>query len=530
MHKQARPLLIFVIALLIYLLFNSNLPITDPVESNYALTAKEMVESGDWLSPRIYGHFWFDKPIMIYWLIAVCYKIFGINEFAARFPSALFSAGSIAWTYWFTHKLYNNKQAALLSSLILATSLEYWLLSRMVITDAVLFFYSSISLSAIYLGLTTKAPKWYWLAYFCAGLAVLTKGPVGLVLPGIILVSYLLVTRQWSLFKKLHLCSGLAIFLLTAAPWYLAMSNLHGDQFINTFLGLHNYLRATVSEHPKDNVFYYYLVLFPVSLLPWSGMSLLAAIKLKRVPHYSYLMTWILVILIFYTCMATKYPTYVFPASFPMAILTGVYLARLQLEHTSKKVWLWLTIPNLIFLTIILLLPRYMPSTTDVPVLFSISGCFILLIFWLQFKGKNKFLPETTAIIMLLCSLLIIKTTLIPLTESRSAKMIMSAVVDPNAIIASYGDYATSAVFYGGYPMPQLVQNDTDRPTGVWSGKYTMPLKTISAFEIDSQQHEFSYILVKAKDTREFENLTIAKKFKAIKSHANMTLYFKVNN
>jgi 4-amino-4-deoxy-L-arabinose transferase-like glycosyltransferase len=100
--------------LVFYSAFNSYLPVTDPVESNYALTAKEMIMSNDLMSPRIYGHYWFDKPIMIYWFIALSYKLFGINEFAARFPSALFSAFSVSLIYWFAQKIYNNKKTALL--------------------------------------------------------------------------------------------------------------------------------------------------------------------------------------------------------------------------------------------------------------------------------------------------------------------------------------------------------------------------------------------------------------------------------
>ena len=120
MTKRVTALLIFLAALTFYLSFNAYIPVTDPVESNYALTAKEMVMSGDWLSPRIYGHYWFDKPIMIYWLIALSFKVFGITEFAARLPVAVFSAGSVAFVYWFGQKLFDNAKVALLSALVLA--------------------------------------------------------------------------------------------------------------------------------------------------------------------------------------------------------------------------------------------------------------------------------------------------------------------------------------------------------------------------------------------------------------------------
>ena len=98
-HKLS--ILIFFVCLGFFAFANSQLAITDPVESNYALTAMEMVQSGNWLSPQIYHQFWYDKPIMIYWLIAISYTIFGFGEFAARFPSAFFSALTVAFLYQF---------------------------------------------------------------------------------------------------------------------------------------------------------------------------------------------------------------------------------------------------------------------------------------------------------------------------------------------------------------------------------------------------------------------------------------------
>ena len=304
MTKRMTAILVFFAALIFYLGFNAYIPVTDPVESNYALTAKEMLLSDDWLSPRIYGHYWFDKPIMIYWLIALSFKLFGITDFAARLPAALFSAGSVTFIYWFGQKIFKDKKAALLSALVLGTSLEFWVLAKMIITDAVLFFFTSVSLATLYLGMQRNGVIWYIIAYGAAGMAVLTKGPVGLVLPGIIILGYIFLTRKWQLLKRLFLLPGIFIFLAVAAPWYFKMYQLHGSTFIDTFLGLHNYVRATVSEHPDDNVFYYYLVLFPISLLPWTGILLpykkILGHEINSTPLV-YLAIWPMIIIVFYT-------------------------------------------------------------------------------------------------------------------------------------------------------------------------------------------------------------------------------------
>lgn len=120
---------------------NGSLLITDSVESNYALTAKEMVLSGDWLSPQIYGHYWYDKPIFFYWMTALAYKMFGFTEFASRFFPALFGLGSVALLAWGGSKL-ENARSGFISALVLLSSVEFFLISKSVITDAVLFFSS----------------------------------------------------------------------------------------------------------------------------------------------------------------------------------------------------------------------------------------------------------------------------------------------------------------------------------------------------------------------------------------------------
>mgnify|MGYP003612227382 FL=1 len=119
---------------------NHNLLITDNVESNYALTAKEMVMSGDWISPQIYGQYWFDKPILFYTVTAFAYLVFGCTEFASRFFPAIFGLASVALIGWSGKKLYSEK-VGFYSAIVLASSFEFFLISKMVITDSLLFFF-----------------------------------------------------------------------------------------------------------------------------------------------------------------------------------------------------------------------------------------------------------------------------------------------------------------------------------------------------------------------------------------------------
>ncbi|WP_333594207.1 ArnT family glycosyltransferase, partial [Anaerospora hongkongensis] len=137
---------LFVIAFFIYVLYNQHVPITDPVEANYALTAKEMVLSADWISPRIYGNVWFDKPVLFYWVTAAAFQLFGFSEWAARLAPAVFAAAGLVLLYWFVLKL-TYKPIAVFAVAILGTAFEYTVLAKLVITDMVFFFFNCAALS-----------------------------------------------------------------------------------------------------------------------------------------------------------------------------------------------------------------------------------------------------------------------------------------------------------------------------------------------------------------------------------------------
>ena len=324
------------------------IPVTDPVETNYAQTAKEMLAARDWLSPRIYGNFWYDKPVFFYWELMASFALFGVNDFAARIFPTLFAAAGLGLTYFFVRRLADAR-TALWSAVILGTSLLYWCLAKLIITDMTLFVFMNGTLVFFYLGYKEKKPQLYYVAYALSALAVLTKGPVGLLLPGLIIVLFLACRRDLSHLGHMKLISGLALFLLICAPWYVGMYQAHGQEFTEKFLGVHNYLRATVSEHPKWNVWYYYTGVYFLATLPWCfalpwALKKLAAkwrtvgakAALNFTPDTQFLLIWALTVNIFFQCMATKYPTYTFPSLLPIAVLT----ARFLLENLSGERWL----------------------------------------------------------------------------------------------------------------------------------------------------------------------------------------------
>ena len=196
-------LLIAMVCFFFLLAGNSLLPVTDPVESNYALTAKEMLASGDWISPQIYGTYWYDKPIFLYWLLCLSYSVFGVTDFAARLPSALFGTFSVVIAVWYMLRRYQRTVPALLLAAMTATSLEVWAVSHSIITDQMLFAFTAAAMFFAYIGLTEGKKNFVIAAYAAAACAVLTKGPVGIVLPGLFLLVFIALRRNTTYLKRL---------------------------------------------------------------------------------------------------------------------------------------------------------------------------------------------------------------------------------------------------------------------------------------------------------------------------------------
>lgn len=466
MDKPKFASVVFSAFALLFFLGNGLIPISDPVEVNYAMTAKEMLESGDYVSPRIYGNPWFDKPVFFYWEILAAFKFIGITDFAARFFPALMSLLGLFLIYIFAGVLY-GKKVGIYSVIILGTSLIYWCLSKLIITDTTLFFFMNGALVAFYLAYSQNIPKLYYLAYLFAGLSVLTKGPVGLAVPGAIILLFLLWDKNIKALLKMKLLSGLALFLLVCAPWYIAMTNLHGDAFIDTFLGVHNYLRATVSEHPKWDVWYYYTGIFFIGAFPWCFAPIAALYRRIKAKNFSltreqrFLIVWAVFIPVLFQCMATKYPTYSFPAFFPVAILIALFLKDREKLFKGVAIFAFL---------------------------FSVAAISFITV-----KGEENghFAGKPIGIYL----------------KDHATK---------DDVILSMGDYRASIPFYSGKIMYQLDTKERieerENKGLDWSKKQVMPFISYDEIPWDNP----IYLVVEEHKVREFDKLKNSKEWKLI--------------
>lgn len=489
----------FLIALAMYAIGNGALPVTDPVESNYALTAKEMVVTGDWLSPQIYHNYWYDKPIMIYWLIGLSYKLFGFTDFVARFPAALFGALAIGLFYQVVRSISGRRLLSLWSAMILGSSLEFWLLARGIVTDMVLLWATIGTFAYAYRGLTEGKTRFMVWAYIFAGLGVLTKGPVALVLPGILLLVYALVMRSWRMVRYIFVWQGILAFIIVVLPWYGYMYLTHGQDFINGFLGLHNVVRATQSEHPDVNYWWYYLAMFPIASLPWTGAILYGMYygwRLKQ-PFYIFSMVMGWGTLLFYSLMATKYPTYTFISLIPFSFLGAFGVVKLLRPGAPCKGWWRLMGPAFALWLILGIASFFVPwGFWYLLYVFIVVGIIVTVLMYIN--RKRYMLPVVIAFVTMAIAGLVIHEGVQPLIEQRSSETYAPIVANYEGNIYFYGNYSASLVYYTDKEITKIeddaIPSIREKRSTAWDGKNTMPTKTVAEvvkqFEVTQYNEE----------------------------------------
>lgn len=307
----------------------------DVDEAVFSEAAREMIETGDWITPKYNYINRYDKPALFYWLMASSYLIFGINEFAARFWSALLGVFLIAATFLFAKRI-DEKIYGLLSGFILATAIEIISLAHAAITDMTLTFFIAASLYLFFLAMEGQNKRLYLISYALMGLAVLTKGPIGIAIPAMTIIPYLILTKRFKeTLREALLFSGAIIFLAIVLPWYILEIRANGWEYINAFFLKHNIQRFTsVNSGHSGPIFYYIPVIF-IGFFPWSAFLPYALYKLtprnlKELSLNDRLMLfsviWFLAVFIFFSLSRTKLPNYIASLFPPMALITAMLL------------------------------------------------------------------------------------------------------------------------------------------------------------------------------------------------------------
>ena len=328
-------------------------PLMDVDETRYVAMARDMFNTKDFMTLYLNGEYFFEKPPLYFWQECLSFAIFGkINEFSARFPVALLGFVFSFVVYFFLKKNI-NRNFGIITSLILATSLEFVILAKYAILDIVLTFYVGLALVVYFQTFFCKETnkKYYWWAFYLfSGLAVMAKGIPGIAIPfGMVFFTSILTKRFKENFKPIFLLPGIIIFLLIVLPWHIAMLKKYDPLFFDEYIikhHLHRFLNSENNEIGRKQPFYYYFLAILWGFFPWI-LSLLAVIgqKLKNIKNIDLIknlkefnfkelkndkkiftlgIIGTLWILLFFSSSSTKLVTYILPVYFPLAIIGGI--------------------------------------------------------------------------------------------------------------------------------------------------------------------------------------------------------------
>jgi len=488
--------------------------LVDETEPLFAEAARQMTVTGDWITPYFNGETRFDKPVLIYWLMAIGYEILGVNSWAVRLPSALSAMGLMILGFYTLWSFGVGNPAQLLSqpnrgamptrkywlcaglgSALMALNPETIVWARTGASDMLLVGCMGGALLSFFIGYAQPLKpavqaRWYLVFYVLIALAVLAKGPIAIVLPGLIIGAFVLyVGNARSVWREMRLFWGSLLMLLIALPWYVLVIRVNGWVYINSFFGYHNFDRFTEVLNHDSQPWYYYLLVVLLGFAPWSVYLPIAIARLKfwqrniwrssdRSTHLGlFALFWFVGVLGFFTIAVTKRPNYMLPLMPAAAILVSLMWSD-QPSQTRKvsggggkqTLLLWSGWLNVVFLLIVagalfvspyligydpaILNPRQLVQQSSLPVLgaviWAVTAVAIAILLWLcQWRGvlSANLLGFMVFLIFVFmpAGFLLDQARQLPLRELSA---IAAQVEQPNERLIMIGFKKPSVVFY----------------------------------------------------------------------------------
>ena len=461
----------------------------EPDEGRNAEKAREILLLNDWVTPHENFLPVLDKPMFFYWLVALSYKIFGISEWSGRLPSALSALGCLFLVYRFARQRRGLWEARW-SVLILLTSVEFFLLSRIVISDMTLTFCVTLALSSFYSAIHAaeeKAKRLHcWLMYGALGVGTLIKGLVGLVIPALIAFIYLLVTKRGAALRRLHLFPGVIFFLVIVAPWYLWV-DARNPGYLSYYFWHEHLSRYLTDEFERDRSWFYFFFVLAVGFLPWTlWLPFVAKDAWQRLDDKKlFLLLWAVLPFLFFSLSNSQLPHYVLPIYPPLAILSGQMIAARFKKPASN--WLcylpWIPSAGSV---LYFLIGGVWPHLSPAPIrdninenLIAIGFCaavmaFILGVFaYANLKGYRR---RQLAAYLCVCGGMALFSWLVAqfmatVASSRSARSLAQSAapfITQDTEIAIYDTYLTGLIFYLRRDRPIWVVGSPGKTT--WMG------------------------------------------------------------
>ncbi|MBW4575819.1 MAG: glycosyltransferase family 39 protein [Aphanothece sp. CMT-3BRIN-NPC111] len=350
MHKHLPIFLLLIFSAVIYIATSFEPSLVDNIDSSHAIAAREILQRHDWITLHINGVRYLEKAPLLYWLVATSYQVFGVNEFAVRFPTMVAVVLLAGSAYIFGRWAYSQK-AGLYAAAILVSCVGMFLFTRMMIPEALLTLWFTVAhfcFLRAFFG-KGKQKRFYYGFYAAMALALLSKGLIGIVFCVAPAFLFLLVTNQLSAWKELRLLSGSAVFLAIAAPWHI-MAGLQNQNFF-WFYFINEHVLRFLNIRPQRDYnrlpILQYWLLHLVWLFPWSfGLPLLFKQRFRpqSATDYQaqvnlYLLLWAGTVLVFFG-LSSNQEYYTFPAYPAFALLLGEAIANAEEKGTKSLLWL----------------------------------------------------------------------------------------------------------------------------------------------------------------------------------------------
>ncbi|MGQ9921119.1 MAG: phospholipid carrier-dependent glycosyltransferase [Desulfobacca sp.] len=497
----------------------------DPDEGRYAEIAREMLASGNFITPQLNFLPYLEKPPLVYWLTALSFSIFGANEWAARLVPALSALGGVGAVYWLANRLW-GPNTALLAGLITATSGGYFLLGRILILDMSLTCCLTWGLALAYAAWRNGARHYLCWAYMVLGLGVLVKGPVAVVLPVLIFLTWLVLEGGWRQWRRLWHPGGALLLGLLVLPWYLAVA-WQNPEFGRYFFWEEHVQRFLAPRIHAGQPVYYYVGVVLVALLPWSfllpwvwGASKAAEAASVAAADRRFLLVWFGVIFVFFSLSRAKLFPYLLPGLPPLALLTAQALAGLDpaiqgqchIWRWTERGWLVVALAGLAALALVALLAPQAWNRIAFLAPYLMAAILVLTVLPLLLRffrtSPNGLRLSLLSGAIMLNLLLVMGVERV--AEQRSPRALAQVIKQhwqADSVLLGYQAYSQAISFYTGQPFylfglrGELAWGLDQRPDNPY---YFSTVTQVSAF---LQEHPVFFVIIDPENFKIFQTI-----------------------
>ena len=321
---------------IIYGMFLGARPLVNPDEGRYSEIPREILVTHDYITPHLNNIKYFEKPPLFYWLQAASIKTFGIKEWSLRLVTMLFGIMGALLTYLIARKIF-NRSVGVMSALILTTTQLYYVMAHTVTLDMALTFFVTATIYTFLLStrqeIAATKRLYIYLAVIFAALAVLTKGLIGIILPGASIAIWLFIFNKWRFLKNIYLPTAVLLFLTIVLPWHI-LAQIKNPEFLKFYFIDQQFLRYSTNIAARSHSNFIYIIVLLIGYLPWSFVLLQTLYfylkdKAKNLIKYKdsvLLIIWTIFTILFFSFSKSKLPPYILPAFIPLSILTANYL------------------------------------------------------------------------------------------------------------------------------------------------------------------------------------------------------------